>query len=136
MDNFLPGSASLVDCVDKKLFVMLRDGRKLYGILRAYDQFANLVLQDTVERAYTADAYGDEARGVYVIRGENVVLLGEVDLSREDATTAGLRHISFREVMENIKAETEANKKNEHTKQKMLHEAGFSTVDTDLHDAY
>ncbi|RKO84575.1 putative u6 snrna-associated sm protein lsm1, partial [Blyttiomyces helicus] len=78
MDNFLPGSASLVDCVDKKILVTLRDGRNLLGWLRSYDQFANLVLQDTVERTHVADGYSDAYRGVFVIRGENVVLLGEI----------------------------------------------------------
>ncbi|RKO91230.1 hypothetical protein BDK51DRAFT_24783, partial [Blyttiomyces helicus] len=39
---------------------------------------ANLVLQDTVERTHVADGYSDAYRGVFVIRGENVVLLGEI----------------------------------------------------------
>ncbi len=39
IDNFLPGSASLVEMVDKKLLISLRDGRHFYGILRTYDQF-------------------------------------------------------------------------------------------------
>ena len=39
---------------------------------------ANLVLQDTVERVYVGDAYVDIERGIYLIRGENVVLLGEI----------------------------------------------------------
>lgn len=39
---------------------------------------ANLVLEDTVERIYRANNYGDIPRGVFLIRGENVVLLGEI----------------------------------------------------------
>lgn len=39
---------------------------------------ANLVLEDTVERIYHANNYGDITRGVFLIRGENVVLLGEI----------------------------------------------------------
>ena len=39
---------------------------------------ANLVLQDTIERVYVGDCYGDVPRGIFIIRGENVVLLGEV----------------------------------------------------------
>src|SRR5439155_12714139 len=86
-----------------KLLVTLRDGRKIIGILRSYDQFgktglnpsrlitfpefarlktkiftANLVLQDSLERIYMNDSYGDIPLGVFVIRGENVVLLGEI----------------------------------------------------------
>ena len=32
-------SGSLVDCVDKKVIAVLRDGRKYIGVLRSYDQF-------------------------------------------------------------------------------------------------
>ena len=36
------------------------------------------MLQDTVERVYVGDAFGDIERGILLIRGENVVLLGEI----------------------------------------------------------
>jgi len=42
---------------------------------------ANLVLQDAVERIFAGDVYGDIYAGVYVVRGENVVLLGEIVLT-------------------------------------------------------
>lgn len=71
-------SGSLVDYVDRKVIVVLRDGKKLIGILRSFDQFANLMLQYTIERIYVDDMYGDIDRGVYIVRGENVVLLGEL----------------------------------------------------------
>ncbi|KAJ7597080.1 Sm-like ribonucleoprotein [Mycena floridula] len=77
-------SGALVDCVDRKMLVILRDGRKLHGVLRSYDQFANLVLEDTVERIYHANAVAENWHGLFLIRGENVVLLGEIDLDRED----------------------------------------------------
>jgi len=35
-------------------------------------------LQDAIERIYVGQEYGDIERGIYLIRGENVVLLGEV----------------------------------------------------------
>jgi small nuclear ribonucleoprotein (snRNP)-like protein len=81
--------------------VVLRDGKKLIGILRSFDQFgswvavrreqkeqrsyflllmfiANLVLENTVERTIVGDAYCDIRRGIYLIRGENTVFLGLV----------------------------------------------------------
>lgn len=58
--------------------VYLRDGRTLIGYLRSVDQFANLVLHRTIERIHVGNRYGDIERGVFVIRGENVVLLGEI----------------------------------------------------------
>ncbi|KAL9270251.1 Sm-like protein [Drosera capensis] len=68
----------------EKLLVLLRDGRKLFGILRSFDQFANAVLEGAYERVIVGDLYSDIPLGLYVIRGENVVLIGEVDLERED----------------------------------------------------
>ncbi|RUS81980.1 hypothetical protein EGW08_010249 [Elysia chlorotica] len=82
--NYLPGTASLVEEIDKKLLVVLRDGRTLIGYLRTIDQFANLVLHRTIERIHVGKKYGDIPRGIFIVRGENVVLLGEVDLENED----------------------------------------------------
>lgn len=39
---------------------------------------ANLVLQDTTERIYAGKQYADISRGIFLVRGENVLLLGEV----------------------------------------------------------
>jgi hypothetical protein len=39
---------------------------------------ANLVLEDTVERIYHGNAYAENWHGLFLIRGENVVLLGEI----------------------------------------------------------
>ena len=36
------------------------------------------MLQDAIERIFVGDVYGDIYAGVTVIRGENVVLLGEI----------------------------------------------------------
>ena len=62
----------------ERLLVTLRDGRKLYGILRSYDQFGNLTLDDTVERLYIDLEYAEDHLGVFLVRGENVVLVGEI----------------------------------------------------------
>ena len=71
--QYLPGTASLIEELDKKLMVLLRDGRTLIGYLRSVDQFANLVLHRTIERIHVGSEYGDIPRGIFVVRGENVV---------------------------------------------------------------
>ncbi|KAL9067633.1 MAG: hypothetical protein Q9157_006749, partial [Trypethelium eluteriae] len=38
----------------------------------------NLVLQDTIERIFAANLYADVHRGIYIVRGENVLMLGEI----------------------------------------------------------
>ena len=39
---------------------------------------ANIILQDTIERTFARDMYADIAKGTFLVRGENVLLLGEV----------------------------------------------------------
>ncbi|KAH9804703.1 U6 snRNA-associated Sm-like protein LSm1 [Citrus sinensis] len=68
----------------EKILVLLRDGRKLLGLLRSFDQFANVVLEGACERIIVGDLYCDIPLGLYVIRGENVVLIGELDLEKEE----------------------------------------------------
>lgn len=60
------------------MLVELRDGRILIGYLRTLDQFANFVLEDAIERIHVGSEYGDIPRGIYMIRGENVCLMGEL----------------------------------------------------------
>ncbi|EOA31711.1 hypothetical protein CARUB_v10014920mg [Capsella rubella] len=71
-------STSLASYLDRKLLVLLRDGRKLMGTLRSFDQFANAVLEGACERVIVGEQYCDIPLGLYVIRGENVVLIGEL----------------------------------------------------------
>ena len=69
--------------LDKKLLVQLRDGRKIIGILRSFDQFANLVLESAIERIIVETKYAEVPLGLYVVRGENVVLLGQIDDAKD-----------------------------------------------------
>lgn len=41
-------------------------------------RLANLVLQETIERIFVKDVYADINRGIFLVRGENVLLLGEI----------------------------------------------------------
>ena len=96
-------AAQLLDLTDKKLLLVLRDGRKLLGVLRTWDQFANLVLTDTKERYYVTTAssrhlYCDIPRGTYLVRGENVLLIGEVDLDKDDEAPQGYEEGKVEEV--------------------------------------
>eukprot|EP00127_Corallochytrium_limacisporum_P001892 Clim_evm47s88 gene=Clim_evmTU47s88 len=95
-DDF-PGMASLLQQVDKKLIVVLRDGRKLIGYLRSFDQFGNLVLHETIERVYAGNVYGDMPRGIFLIRGESIVMMGEISPAKE--ATLPLQQVSFEEAL-------------------------------------
>ncbi|XP_019198656.1 PREDICTED: sm-like protein LSM1B [Ipomoea nil] len=100
-------STSLANYLDKKILVLLRDGRKLLGILRSFDQFANAVLEGACERLIVGDIYCDMPLGLYVIRGENVVLIGELDLDK-DELPPHMTRVSVPEIRRAQKAEREA----------------------------
>ncbi|XP_041477294.1 U6 snRNA-associated Sm-like protein LSm1 [Lytechinus variegatus] len=121
--EYMPGTASLIDEINKKLLVVLRDGRTLIGILRSIDQFANLVLHRTIERIHVGRQYGDIPRGVFVVRGENVVLLGEVDTENEN--NHHLEEVSIDEILEAQRAEQLKNQEEEKTRNKKLLERGL-----------
>ncbi|KAG6618113.1 hypothetical protein I3842_Q127300 [Carya illinoinensis] len=80
---------------------------KAHGILRSFDQFANAVLEEACERVIVGDLYCDIPLGLYIIRGENVVLIGELDLEREELPPHMTR-VSEAEIKRAQKAEREA----------------------------
>ncbi|RHZ71914.1 hypothetical protein CDV55_103484 [Aspergillus turcosus] len=126
-------AAQLLDLTDKKLVLVLRDGRKLIGVLRSWDQFANhepmasanLVLQDTVERLYAGNLYADIPRGIFLVRGENVLLLGEIDLDKEDDIPPHIQKAPFQEVFELKKKEDSKRKKMDKKSHNKLQGLGF-----------
>ncbi|KIY97943.1 U6 snRNA-associated Sm-like protein LSm8 [Monoraphidium neglectum] len=70
----------LVNMVDSVVTVITNDGRHIVGILRGYDQATNLILEDSHERVYSTKAGVDVlALGLYVIRGDNIAVVGQVD---------------------------------------------------------
>ncbi|KAJ1511422.1 SM-like, degradation of cytoplasmic mRNAs and positively regulates transcription initiation [Coelomomyces lativittatus] len=133
VNQLLPGAASLLDCLDKRILVILRDGRSLTGILRSYDQFGNLVFQDTIERIHVGEAYSDIERGIFLVRGENVVLLGEMDGELEDQL--GLNSVPIEAILLLQKQEAEKRQVYQKIQKKVLSGVGFS-VDFDKHDVY
>jgi U6 snRNA-associated Sm-like protein LSm1 len=129
-------AAQLLDLTDKKLMVALRDGRKLIGVLRSWDQFANLVLQATTERIFATNPdsagsgapqglYADVSHGIFLVRGENVLLLGEIDLDKDDEAPPGYQ-LAELDVVKKLAAERKAAEKaKEKTRLKKLAAIGF-----------
>ena len=129
-------AAQLLDLTDKKLMIALRDGRKLIGLLRSWDQFANLVLQSTIERIFAPAPgsndsnaprgyYADVPHGIFLVRGENVLLLGEIDLDKDDDPPPGFEKAEL-EVVKKLADEKKANDKaKEKAHLKKLAKLGF-----------
>ena len=54
------------------------------------------MLTDTFERIVVDNRYSDKRLGTYILRGENIVMLGEVDPAREAQTK--LQRVSVAEI--------------------------------------
>lgn len=62
--------ALLEKTIDKRVSLLLKDSRVLEGKLVGYDEYMNMVLEETTERT----AANEERRlGTVVLRGNNVV---------------------------------------------------------------
>nr|ACI69663.1 U6 snRNA-associated Sm-like protein LSm1 [Salmo salar] len=132
--NYMPGTASLIDDIDKKHLVLLRDGRTLIGFLRSIDQFANLVFHQTVERIHVGKKFGDIPRGIFIVRGESVVLLGEIDMDKPCDTV--LQQVSIEEILEEQRLQQQAKQETEKAKVTALKDRGLSIPKADNLDEY
>ncbi|EFN88119.1 U6 snRNA-associated Sm-like protein LSm1 [Harpegnathos saltator] len=130
--NMVPGTASLLEELDKKLMVLLRDGRTLIGYLRSVDQFANIVLHRTIERIHVGKEYGDIPRGIFIVRGENVVLLGEIDLEKEKVLP--LTQVTVDDILDAQRREQELKQDQKRLRNKALKERGLSYMPDLNHD--
>lgn len=73
-------ASGLVEWRERSICVVTVDGRIIFGKLVGYDQVQNLILNDTKERVYSDSALTEEVDlGLYVIRGDNVCMIGEYD---------------------------------------------------------
>jgi len=74
---------SLQAYINKKVLVLTSDSRTLVGTLMSCDQMTNLVLTQTQERIIRPhddpEPSSEVAHGLYLVRGDNVVIVGLVD---------------------------------------------------------
>lgn len=61
--------ALLEKSIDKRVSLLLKDNRVLEGKLKGYDEYMNMVLEETEERT----AEQERRLGTVVLRGNNVV---------------------------------------------------------------
>ena len=136
---YLPGAASLVEQLNKRILCILRDGRHLVGTLGTFDQFSNMVMMDTCERRVLVVPNKDDEMkkknedddddgtdtntngtmkpsassktstlcyqtdiqlGLFIVRGDNVVLLGEVGDEEDEVDTDQIKWVTLEEFEE------------------------------------
>ena len=87
-------ASALEALVNRIVSVVTADGRMIVGNLKGFDQTVNLILDESHERVFSSTLGVEQVMlGLYIIRGDNVAVVGEVD----DTTDAALD-------LENMKA--------------------------------
>ena len=81
------------------LFILVFVSISIYVCgIRILTVLANLLLQNTVERIFTGDTYGEIDRGVLLVRGENVVLVGEIVRREHFYFDWNIKHLVFHKI--------------------------------------
>ena len=66
--------------LSESVCIVTADGRIIVGLLIGHDNLQNLILNEAHERVYSVDAAVEELPlGLYVVRGDNICLVGEYD---------------------------------------------------------
>ncbi|CAF1105531.1 unnamed protein product [Adineta ricciae] len=133
-DYYLSGMAALVGDIDKQLMIMLRDGRTLIAHLRSLDQFGNLVLHQAFERICVGRHYADIPRGLFVIRGENVLFIGELDYYQP--LRVPLVEVTIEEILKLQKEDIEKKEQIEKVRRKAMVEHGLVDEGNPIEEQY
>lgn len=93
--------SALTSYVDKQVLVITQDGRTIVGELKGFDQTTNVILSNSTERVYSLDEGVEEVPlGLYVVRGDNITLIGEIDEEVEKTIDlSAVRALPLKEVV-------------------------------------
>eukprot|EP01124_Arcella_intermedia_P010004 TRINITY_DN1656_c0_g1_i1.p1 TRINITY_DN1656_c0_g1~~TRINITY_DN1656_c0_g1_i1.p1 ORF type:complete len:110 (-),score=30.89 TRINITY_DN1656_c0_g1_i1:44-340(-) len=69
----------LEDFEDSFVSLITNDGRNLIGFLRGSDEHINVILENSSERVYGPNGTATVPLGLYVVRGDNIAVIGEID---------------------------------------------------------
>ncbi|KAI8902155.1 hypothetical protein BC833DRAFT_574596 [Globomyces pollinis-pini] len=75
--------SELQGMMDQKVQVLTIDGRIILGTLIGFDQTTNLILSHSIERQFSTEGAKDHPLGCYMIRGDSIMTVGEVDMERD-----------------------------------------------------
>jgi len=82
----------LENLIDFMVNVVTNEGRVFTGILKSFDQSINMIIKDCFEKVYSKDeGVKFASMGLYMIRGDNVMIVSEVDENLE-------KNIDYKEV--------------------------------------
>ncbi|KIM23743.1 hypothetical protein M408DRAFT_332130 [Serendipita vermifera MAFF 305830] len=73
--------------MEKRVLLVMQDGRVVMGILVGWDQKSNIILSECIERRFSLESGAvDTSLGVYMVKGDQICLVGELDTGVDDAT--------------------------------------------------
>lgn len=88
--------ALLAEYVNSQVSVITNDGRNIVGTMRGFDQVCNVILEKSVERVFSTTAgVQTVALGMYVVRGDNIAVIGKVDAEKDSKVPWGTVKVSF-----------------------------------------
>lgn len=77
--------SQLSEYLNKTVNIVTSDGRNIVGVLKGFDNTINMILTKSTERIYSLEAgVIQKDLGVHIIRGDNVAVIGEVNVSEEE----------------------------------------------------
>lgn len=88
----LVGIRLLEEYLDSRVFILMRDNTVAEGILRSYDQYYNILLEDSKEMRVEGEEYSTLESETVLIRGENILLLGEGGIEENE----GMKKIEYK----------------------------------------
>eukprot|EP00172_Hildenbrandia_rubra_P002464 Plantae.Rhodophyta-Hildenbrandia_rubra.ctg33227.p1 GENE.Plantae.Rhodophyta-Hildenbrandia_rubra.ctg33227~~Plantae.Rhodophyta-Hildenbrandia_rubra.ctg33227.p1 ORF type:complete len:100 (+),score=30.57 Plantae.Rhodophyta-Hildenbrandia_rubra.ctg33227:197-496(+) len=66
----------LVDkCIGSRIWIIMRGGKEFGGMLRGFDEFVNMVLEDVTEYEHTEDGLQKRKLDQILLNGNNVCML-------------------------------------------------------------
>ncbi|XP_055489149.1 U6 snRNA-associated Sm-like protein LSm8 [Leucoraja erinacea] len=82
--------STLESYINHTVAVVTADGRMIVGTLKGFDQTINLILDASHERGFSSQQGVEQVElGLYIVRGDNVAVIGEIDEETDSALDLG-----------------------------------------------
>ncbi|KAK7800089.1 hypothetical protein U0070_002430 [Myodes glareolus] len=83
-------TSALENYINPTVAVITSDGRMIVGTLKGFDQTINLILDESHERVFSSSQGVEQVvLGLYIVRGDNVAVIGEIDEETDCALDLG-----------------------------------------------
>lgn len=76
-------SSYVENLIDSVVSVITTEGKVYTGILKSFDQSMNIILSNCYEKIYSTEGISFQKIGLYMIRGDMVMIVSEVDENLE-----------------------------------------------------